>query len=81
MTFKVINAENTLHRFLTSLKVFNTEKGHHHCLKVFKGALSGLRYFLVTESPLKMMENAFYFTLKGLFPLKIFSFYLDFLAL
>ena len=81
MTFKVINAENTLHRFLTSLKVFNTEKGHHHCLKVFKGAFSGLRYFLLTESPLKMMENAFYFTLKGLFLLKIFSFYLDFLAL
>ena len=25
----------------------------------FKGALSGLRQFLATESPLKMMENAF----------------------
>ena len=25
------------------------------------------------ESPLKMMENAFYFILKALFPLKIFK--------
>ena len=30
----------------------------------FKDALSGLRQFLATESPLKMMENAFYFTWK-----------------
>ena len=41
---------------------------------VIKGALSGLRQFLVTESPLKMMENAFYFTSKALFVLKIFKF-------
>ena len=27
----------------------------------------------MTESPLKMMENAFYFTLKFLFVLKIFK--------
>ena len=27
-----------------------------------------------TETPLKMMENAFYFTLKALFVLKIFKF-------
>ena len=27
-----------------------------------KGALSGLRQFLTTESPLKMMEKIFYFT-------------------
>ena len=39
-----------------------------------KGALSGLRQFLATESPLKMMKNAFYFTLKALFVLKIFKF-------
>ena len=30
----------------------------------FKGALSGLEQFLGTESPLKLMKNAFYFTLK-----------------
>ena len=33
----------------------------------FKGALSGLRQFLATESPLKMMKNAFYFHLKSSF--------------
>ena len=39
-----------------------------------KGALSGLRQFLAAESPLKMMKNAFYITLKTLFVLKIFKF-------
>ena len=38
------------------------------------GALSGLRQFLATESPLKIMKNAFYFTSKALFILKIFNF-------
>ena len=41
---------------------------------VFKGALSGLRRFLATESSSKMMKNAFYFTSKALFALKIFKF-------
>ena len=36
--------------------------------------LSCLGQFLATESPLKMMKNAFYFTLKPLFVLKIFKF-------
>ena len=40
----------------------------------FKGTLSGLSQFLATESPLKMMKNAFYFTSKALFVLKIFKF-------
>ena len=39
-----------------------------------KGALSGLRWFLATETPLKMMKNPFCFTLKALFVLKIFKF-------
>ena len=39
-----------------------------------KGALSGLRQFLVTENPLKLIKNAYYFTLKALFVLKIFEF-------
>ena len=34
----------------------------------FNGALSGLRQFLATESPLKMMKNAFFS------PQKLFSF-------
>ena len=40
----------------------------------FKVALSGLRQFLATQSPLIVMKNAFYFTLKPLFVLKIFTF-------
>ena len=32
-------------------------------LKCLKSALSDLRQFLETESPLKMMKNTFYFTL------------------
>ena len=39
-----------------------------------KGTISGLRQFLATESPLKTMKNAFYFTSKALFVLKIFKF-------
>ena len=39
-----------------------------------EGAISGLRQFLATESPLKMMKSALYFTLKALFVLKIFKF-------
>ena len=41
---------------------------------MFKG---GLRRILPTESPLKMMKNAFYFTLKALFVREIFEFFLD----
>ena len=44
----------------------------HSCYKGTKVALSGLRQFLPNESPLKMMKNAFYFTVKALFVLKIF---------
>ena len=40
----------------------------------FKGSLSGFRQFLATESPLKVMKNAFYFTVRALFILKIFKF-------
>ena len=32
---------------------------------IIKGALSGRSQFLGTESPLKMMKNAVYFTLKS----------------
>ena len=42
--------------------------------KLLKGILSGLRQFLAKESPLIMMKNAFYVTLKALFILKIFKF-------
>ena len=48
-------------------------------VKAFKGGFSGLKKILGTESPLKKMKNAFYFTLKLLFILKIFKF--DFLVM
>lgn len=41
-----------------------------HITKWVKGQISGLRLFLATESPSKK-KNAFYFTLKALFALKI----------
>ena len=40
----------------------------------FKGALSSLRPFLAAENPLRMIKNAFYFTSKALFVLKISKF-------
>ena len=39
-----------------------------------KSALSGLRKYLATKSPLQVMKNDFYFTLKALSVLKIFRF-------
>ena len=42
--------------------------------KTINGALSSLRQFLAFESPLRMMKNAFYFTLKAPFVLKTFKF-------
>ena len=42
--------------------------------KLIKGILSGQRQFLVSENPLKMMENDLYFTLIVLFVLEIFKF-------
>ena len=42
-------------------------------ITIFTGALSGLKQYLATESPLKMMKNAFYFTLEALFVLKTFK--------
>ena len=41
----------------------------------FKGPLSNLRQFLITESPWKMMKNVFYFMLKAPFVLEIFTFF------
>ena len=42
---------------------------------LLKGALSGLRRFLATESPLNMMKTFFCFISKALFVLKIFKFF------
>ena len=40
---------------------------------LIKAVLSGVRQFLPTEGPLKMMKNAFYFTSKALSVFKIFK--------
>ena len=73
--------------FLVSHSHIHTEimKTYISCLNTLKrslltGALSGLRQLLATEGPLKMMKNAFYFTLKALFVLEILclNFYFDF---
>ena len=42
-------------------------------ISYIKGTLSDLRLFSAIESPVKMMKNAFYFTLKALFILQIFK--------
>ena len=42
--------------------------------EILKGTLSGLRQFLATEIPLKLMKNTFYFTSEALFVLNIFNF-------
>ena len=47
--------------------------------RFFRDALSGPRQLLAAESLLKIMKNAFYFTLKALFVLKIFKFFPDLL--
>ena len=47
---------------------------YEYIKRLLKGALSGPKQFLAAESPLKMMKNAFYFTPKALFVLKIFNF-------
>ena len=44
------------------------------CYGRVKFVLAVLRQFVATESPLKMMKNAFDFTLRALFFLKIFTF-------
>ena len=75
-----VNAENSIWEVLNGLYLKNNlicpnQPG-------FEDALSGLRQFLASESHLKMMKNAFYFTLKPLLVLKIkLHFCLDVLVL
>ena len=51
----------------------NTDTFYAVTESTIKGALSGLRQFLTTEIPL-IMKNAFCFTSKTLFALKVFKF-------
>ena len=66
-------AVTNMHFYLLQLLLAILRGKYMHTVK---GALSGLRQFLATESPLKMMKNASYFTLRALFILKIFKFLL-----
>ena len=50
-------------------------------MKAFESTLSGLGQFLEPESPLKMMKNVFYITLKALFVVKIVKFFSNFLVM
>ena len=59
---------NTLNRLFQSKSMQPYYIGFYN----FKGTLSSLRQFSATKSLLKMIRNAFYFTLKALFFLKIF---------
>ena len=43
-------------------------------VKNLKGVFSGLRQFLATENPLKIMKNVFYLISEALSVLKIFKF-------
>ena len=56
--------------------VFKCSNKNEHVVKElsFKGVLSDLRQLLENGSPLKMMKNAFYSTLKALFLFKIYNF-------
>ena len=55
---------------MSHLPHFQHSKNFNYKSSRFKGALSGLRQFFATESPLKMIKSSFYFTLKALFILK-----------
>ena len=50
-----------------------SEKAKEKKLKKIRGTPPGLSQFLATESSLKMIKNAFYFTFKALFVLKAFK--------
>ena len=43
------------------------QKSHLKSVIWIRGAFSGLRQFLATESPLLVMKNAFYFTSESSF--------------
>ena len=74
-TFQVGSIHKICKVFVISRFCYHTAKLTHQVFwEIIKGALSGLRQFLATESSLKMMKNNFYFTLKALSVLKIFKF-------
>ena len=63
---KFLILKKGLRCFLTTLKVFNPEKRHHHCLKVFN-TKKGLHHFLRTLKVSNIEKGLHHFleTLKG----------------
>ena len=63
---KFLVLKKGLRCFLTALKVFNTEKRHHQCLKVFNFE-KGLHHFLRTlkVSSMEKGQHDFFETLQG----------------
>ena len=63
---KFLILKKGLRCFLTTLKVFNPEKRHHHCLKVFNTE-KGLHHFLRTLKVFNIEKELHHFleTLKG----------------
>ena len=57
-----------------SINAFSFSPKNDIELTHLKDAFSYLRQFLATATPLKIMKNIFYFTLKAFFVLKIFKF-------
>ena len=62
-----IKVNSKLKEPLSELRLVLKAKGN---LFDIKGALSNLRQFLATESSLKVVKNAFYFTFKVIFVLR-----------
>ena len=62
-----IKVNSKLKEPLSELRLVLKAKGN---LFDIKGALSNLRQFLATESSLKEVKNAFYFTFKVIFVLR-----------
>ena len=68
----LFNMRNICVTRLPLLDIHNIFSGVFFLL--FKGTFSCLRWYLATESPLKMLKNSFYFTLNVLLVPKIFKF-------
>ena len=83
---ETLKGENKETSIQTTLINYQSYKSSQNTLSeksflFLKGVLEGLRQFLATEIPTKMMKNAFYFTLKALFYLKMLIFCLHVLVM
>ena len=70
---KMSNSFNKVVNTISVSSIYSTTKAFRHILKVGPSSSKKNYFIFFNESPLKMMKNAFYFTLKTLFVLKIFK--------